>query len=58
MGARSKLNQAYVNGALVVAGIGGAICGSWVAFGVVFVTALALNLRNREIRLGDRRRRS
>jgi hypothetical protein len=36
MDARSKLNAAHVNGALIVAGIVGGLAGSWPVFGVTF----------------------
>ena len=39
MGARQKLNQAHVNGALIVAGIAGLLTGSWAIF---FIAAAAL----------------
>ena len=39
MGARQKLNEAYVNGALVVGGIAGLLTGSWTIF---FITSAAL----------------
>ncbi|MBL9085015.1 MAG: hypothetical protein JNK76_24640 [Planctomycetales bacterium] len=57
MGARSKLNQAYLNGALVVAGVCGTLFQSWGVFAVALVALLGASLRNRDIRTDDRRRR-
>ena len=39
MGARQKLNQAHVNGALVAGGVLGLITGSWTIF---FIASAAL----------------
>jgi len=34
MGARQKLNQAHVNGALIAAGVLGLVTGSWTIFAI------------------------
>src|SRR5947209_11286721 len=50
MSARQKLNRAYMNGSLIIAGIAGLATGSW---GVFFITSgilVALNMVSGEIR--------
>lgn len=57
MSARNKLNQAYVNGALLIAGVCGAIGQSWSVFTVVAGLLLVLNVLFDEIRFARRKRR-
>jgi hypothetical protein len=57
MGARRKLNQAYVCGSLIVAGLIGLATESWLVFIVVLGISLALNLYSGEIRAGKGGRR-
>lgn len=56
MGARQKLNRAYINGSLLCAVGAGLLTQSAVAFVVVLATSLALNMKDQLIR-PDRRRR-
>ena len=55
MGARQKLNQAYFNGAAVVAAGIGLLTESWTVFWIALVALLALSLHGGEIRPGRRR---
>jgi hypothetical protein len=50
MGARQKLNQAYVNGSLITAGVLGLLTQSWAVFFLVLVGTLGLNVAARNIR--------
>jgi type IV secretory pathway TrbD component len=50
MGARRKLNQAYFNGSLIIAGVLGLITQSWVIFSLVLISVLGLNVASRNIR--------
>jgi type IV secretory pathway TrbD component len=50
MGARRKLNQAYFNGSLIIAGVLGLITQSWVIFSLVLIGVLGLNVASRNIR--------
>jgi hypothetical protein len=50
MRARQKLNQAYFNGSLVIAGILGLATQSWAVFSLVLVGMLGLNVAARNIR--------
>lgn len=50
MGARQKLNRAFFNGSLLLAGIVGVFTQSWLVFGLTLVALLALNLWMGEIR--------
>ena len=52
MGARQKLNQAYVNGAVALAAVVGFACKSWLAFGGALILAIVLNLYGGGIRTG------
>lgn len=56
MGARQKLNRAYVNGALICAVGAGIVTQSGLVFAVVLAACLALNMKDRLIRT-DRNRR-
>jgi hypothetical protein len=60
MGARTKLNTAYVLGACTVAALAGGATGSWLVFGVVAAALVASSLYTREIRgkRGGRHRRT
>lgn len=57
MGARKKINRAYFNGCARVAGVIGAVSGSWVVFGVAMAAALTLAIYSGDIRLSPRNRR-
>ena len=50
MGARHKLNEAFVNGALIVAAIVGLLAESWLVFGLVFGGLFVLKLYSGDIR--------
>lgn len=50
MGARTRLNRAYFNGSLVVAGLVGLVAQSWPLFFVALAVLLASNLYLGEIR--------
>lgn len=54
MGARLKLNYAYVSGSFLLAACIGLLSGSWLAFVIALVLLLALNLSTSEIRLSKR----
>ena len=57
MGARQKLNRAYVNGAFLLSAIAGFVTESWFWFFFVFIACLAGSYYDGEIRTGPRRRR-
>ena len=50
MSARHKLNQAHVQGALVMAGVIGAACGSWTVFWIAAAILVGLSLHSGDIR--------
>ena len=50
MGARQKLNRAYVNGALICAVGAGLVTQSGFVFAAVLAICLALNVKDRQIR--------
>lgn len=50
MNARNKLNVAYLNGAVIVAGILGLLTQSWAIFGVVLIGLLIGNVLSGAIR--------
>ncbi len=50
MGARQKLNSAYVNGSIVAGVIAGVLTQSWTIFMVVSAIGLTLNMIGGEIR--------
>jgi hypothetical protein len=58
MSARRKLNVAFVNGSLLIAGLAGLATGSWVVFGTAFAVSVALNCYAGSIRPGRSNRRS
>lgn len=55
MNARKKLNWAYVNGTVVIAGTLGAVTGSWLVFFVAAGVLTAANLASGAIRPNPRR---
>ena len=55
MGAREKLNEAYVIGSLFLAAVAGSIAGSWLVFIITAAILLALNLHAGDIRPSGRR---
>lgn len=57
MSARHKLNQANVNGTLVIAGVVGAATESWTLFVILVAILVALSVHSGDIRLSSRRRR-
>jgi hypothetical protein len=54
MGARQKLNGAYMTGSLILAAIMGGICQSWIAFVLAAGLLLAINLAQGDIRPNKR----
>jgi hypothetical protein len=56
MGARQKLNSAYMNGSLAAGVIAGVLTQSWTIFMVVSAIGLTLNMMGGEIRPRDHRR--
>ena len=56
MGARQKLNRAYINGALLCAVGAGIVTQSGFVFAAVLAACLALNMKDRLIRPGGNRR--
>ncbi len=57
MSARHKLNQAYVQGAMVIAGFVAASAQSWTLFMVLTGILIALSLHSGDIRPRSRDRR-
>jgi hypothetical protein len=57
MGARSKLNRAFVNSALLIAAICGILSQSWTAFLITVAVLLLLSVGSGEIRMANHRRR-
>jgi len=55
--ARTKLNRAYLNGSLLVAGTLGVALSSWPVFAVSLAGLLAANVAFNEIRLPRNKRR-
>lgn len=55
MGARHKLNAAYFNGALLLAGIAGLVMNSWPAFFLVLAVGVITNLHAGGIRPSPKR---
>ncbi len=56
MGARQKLNVAFVNGALIVAAVAGFVFKSWAVFVVAAVVLVVGAIHCSDIRPGPRRR--
>jgi len=54
MGARHKLNIAYLNGALIVAALVGGLADSWIVFLITAGIGVVLSLAAGEIRFGRR----
>ncbi len=57
MGARQKLNRAYVNGALLCGAVVGLVTESWFWFFFILFVCLAGSCYDGEIRAGPKRRR-
>ena len=57
MGARTKLNKAYLNGSLVVAAALGLVTQSWIVFLGSAALGIGISLYSGDIRLGKRRDR-
>ena len=57
MSARHKLNQSYVNGALLIAGVIGACTESWTVFIALTVIFIGLSIHAGEIRPASTHRR-
>jgi hypothetical protein len=55
MSARKKLNRAYLNGSLIIAGLIGVTAGSWGVFFVAAGVLLLANVASGEIRPPRRR---
>lgn len=55
MGAREKLNQAYVAGSLVFAAIAGAMAGSWLVFIITAAILVSMHMASGDIRPSRRR---
>ena len=56
MGARQKLNVAFVNGALIVAAVAGVVFKSWAVFVVTAAVLIAGAVYGGDVRPGPRRR--
>jgi hypothetical protein len=56
MNARGKLNRAYLNGSLLIAGAVGLVTQSWTIFAVTFVVLLVMDVCSDNIRLRRRRK--
>jgi hypothetical protein len=56
LNARQKLNSAYINGALIIAGLVGLGTGSWAVFFLLLGVLLAIALADGGIRPTPRRR--
>lgn len=54
MGARQKLNQAYLTGSVLVAGIAGWLMQSWMVFIFALLVLVGLSLYAGEIRMRRR----
>ncbi len=55
MGAREKLNEAFVTGSIVMAAIAGWMTGSWLVFIIAAAIMLAMNVHDGDIRPSRRR---
>ncbi len=55
-GARDKLNQAYLNGSLILAAFIGLVFNSWWGFGAALASLTILNMIGGNIRFGESRR--
>lgn len=54
MSVRKKLNQGYIQGSFVIAGVIGGVCGSWTVFWTTAFILIALSTHSGEIRFGRR----
>lgn len=54
MGARKKLNQAFIGGSLIMATAAGAVAQSWAVFLIAAIVLIALSLYAGDIRTGKR----
>ena len=57
MGARTKLNRAFANGALLIASVCGFLSQSWIVFWIAVVMLLLLSICSGEIRMANHKRR-
>ena len=57
MGARTRLNASYINGATIVSGVLAAVFGSWSLFCLLVVVLLATSIYTGDIRLRGRGRK-
>jgi hypothetical protein len=57
MGARNKLNQAHINGAVIVGLVLGGVTESWAIFWIAIIYGIASSIHDGGIRLGDRGRK-
>ena len=57
MGARTRLNASYINGATIVSGVVAAVFGSWSLFCLLVVVLLATSIYTGDIRLRGRGRK-
>jgi hypothetical protein len=55
MGARQKLNRAFLNGSLLLASLAGVLTGSWMVFATALVLLLIASVVAGEIRLRNRK---
>ena len=56
MGARKKLNSAYLTGSVLVAGLIGYTAGSWGVFVLALAVLVASNLVSGDVRLDQRKK--
>jgi len=56
MPARERLNAAAINGTIIVAGLLGALSGSWLLFGLVVAVGIVTSILGGGIRLKRRNR--
>jgi hypothetical protein len=55
MGARKKLNGAFLTGSLVTAGLAGLVSGSWLVFGLGLALLVGIDCVSGNIRSGGKR---
>ena len=51
MTARKKLNVAFINGSVLLAGLIGYVCQSWIAFALALVLLLGMSIYAGDVRL-------
>ena len=56
MGARHKLNSAYINGALIIAGLFGLLLENWTVFMIVVIIQIASSVYLGDIRPNSNRK--